>query len=313
MYKRLPILFVLLGLTGIPAMAQSTDTISSTSAFYIVAGFVIVVALLVLFTAIAVLQVLRAVVKRRDAELGIVHEPKKSWWSKFLTSANDAVPIEKETEILLDHNYDGIRELDNHLPPWWKWLFYVTIIFGVVYLLAYHVFQSMPLQTEEYQIAMNEAEDQRLARLADQPLKDIDVSNVELVDDPVALAEGGQIYTINCVQCHKDDGGGGIGPNLTDEYWLHGGSIENVFTTIKEGVPEKGMISWAPLLSPEQMQNVASYVLTQFPGTTPANPKEPQGELYVPETMEPDEIDRELVPADSAYVQSDSTSIAALN
>lgn len=292
---------MLLALVANPMFAQgvSTSPISSSTAFYWISGFVLVVAILVLIVSIVVLQVLRVFVNRQLEAKGIVQEkPSTSWWQRFLTKANDAVPLEEESEIILDHNYDGIRELDNHLPPWWKWLFYITIVFGVVYMAAYHVFDSMPLQTEEYEMAMAEAEEARLARMANAPALDIDESNVEFVEDPVALSKGKQVFNLNCQQCHKEDGGGGIGPNLTDDYWLHGGSIQDIFRTIKVGVPEKGMISWEPLLSPEQMQNVASYVMT-LRGTEPANPKEPQGELYVPEE---NQKNKEEATADSTQV-----------
>jgi len=294
--------------------AQAQEAFTTSQAFYIISGFVLIVAIMVLVVSIVVLQVLRVFVKREMEAKGLISEveKKKGWWQKFLTKANDAVPLEEEADIVLDHNYDGIRELDNHLPPWWKWLFYVTVIFGVVYLLAYHVFSSMPLQTEEYEMEMAIAEEARLARLANQPQKSIDVSNVEFVDDREALAKGAQIFNFNCAACHKEDGGGGIGPNLTDQYWLHGGSIQDVFTTVKEGVPEKGMISWKDMLSPEQMQNVSSYVLT-FQGKTPANPKEPQGELYVPEESEGEsESDSTQVESDTTQVASDTTQVAAL-
>ena len=109
----------------------------------------------------------------------------------------------------------------------------------------------------------------------------IDETNVEVATDASALAEGQQIFTAQCSACHANDGGGGVGPNLTDQYWIHGGDIKDLFSTIKYGVPQKGMISWQSQLTPAQMQNVASYILT-MQGTTPANPKEPQGDLYEP-------------------------------
>jgi len=305
-------LLLILSMLLIHNVASAQSSMSSAEAFYIVSGFVLVVSVLVLAVAIVVLQVLRAFVKKEldkkaEAE-GVVIEEEPSWWKKMLTKANDAVPVEKEREIILDHNYDGIRELDNHLPPWWKWLFYVTIIFGVVYLAVYHVFGTMPLQTEEYQAQMEIAEQERLARLANQPASNIDESNVEFVEDAVALSNGKQIFNLNCAACHKEDGGGGIGPNLTDEYWIHGGSIQDIFRTIKVGVPEKGMISWEVMLSPDQMQNVASYVMT-MQGTTPANPKEPQGEIYNAEVLD----EEEEMEIDSVETEVDSTQVASIN
>lgn len=269
--------------------AQDAAGIPQDVAIYIMAGFVLVIAILVLIVSIVVLQVLRSLVSKEEAAraeaAGVVVEEKeeKSFWKRFLTKANDAVPVEEEEEIMLDHNYDGIRELDNHLPPWWKWLFYGTIAFAFVYLIVYHVTDSLPLQEEEYRMQIAEAEAQQAERLASQPEQTIDESSVVLVEDAGALASGKQVYDNNCSQCHRTDGGGSIGPNLTDEYWIHGGSIQDVFRTIKVGVPAKGMISWEPLLSPEQMQNVASYVLS-MQGTNPDNPKAPQGEPYSPDS-----------------------------
>jgi cytochrome c oxidase cbb3-type subunit III len=264
--------------------AQAQD-MSNTQAFYIVSGFLLVVAILVLVVAIVMLQKLRAFYNKemlKKANVGKVKTKKESWWSKLMTKANAAVPLEEEDTVMLDHNYDGIRELDNHLPPWWKWLFYLSIVFAFAYIGVYHVFKTMPLQTEEYEIEIALAEEQRLLRVADQPKSNIDEDNVKFVDEPAALAQGKQIYDMNCAPCHKEDGGGGIGPNLTDQYWIHGGSVVDIFRTIKVGVPAKGMISWESSLTPEKIQNVSSYIMT-LSGTTPAAPKEPQGELYVPE------------------------------
>lgn len=282
------IFIVIFSLWGVPAYAQGT--LSPEIVFYIISGLAIIVAILVLVVAIIVLQILRLFLKKQAEASGIVTEakPSQSWWQKFLTKANDAVPIDREQEIILDHNYDGIRELDNHLPPWWKWLFYITIIFAVVYMVAYHVVDTLPLQTEEYEAEMALAEEDRLARLADQPQKSIDESNVVFDGSEEALASGRQVFNLNCAACHKEDGGGGIGPNLVDSYWLHGGSVQDIFRTVKVGVPDKGMIAWKDMLSPEQMQNVSSYIIS-LQGTTPANPKAPQGELYVEEA--PTELD----------------------
>lgn len=191
-----------------------------------------------------------------------------------------STPVEKEEEIDLDHNYDGIRELDNKLPPWWVWGFYITIAWAVIYLVRTHVLDLEPTPKEEYEIAMAEAEKQKEEYMKTQENM-VDEKTVSLLTAESALQEGQQLFNKHCAVCHQKDGGGSVGPNLTDQYWLHGNKIGDIFSTIKYGVPEKGMISWQDQLNPKQMQKVASYVKS-MEGTTPSDPKEPQGELIKP-------------------------------
>ncbi|SNZ01140.1 cbb3-type cytochrome c oxidase N-terminal domain-containing protein [Flagellimonas pacifica] len=197
-------------------------------------------------------------------------------WSKRLTKSRE---IEKESEIIMDHNYDGIRELDNVLPPWWVYLFYATIVFGVIYLVRFHIIEEYDQKLEyEHEVAAAKIEIEEYKRTA----KDlVDVNTVELLTDAADLSSGEKIFTANCVACHMADGGGGIGPNLTDEYWILGGGIKNVFSTISEGGRDgKGMVAWKQTLKPAEIAQVASYLLT-MQGTTPANPKEAEGEIWV--------------------------------
>jgi cytochrome c oxidase cbb3-type subunit 3 len=196
-------------------------------------------------------------------------------------------PMEEEVEIILDHNYDGIKELDNSLPPWWLYGFYATIVFALVYMVRYHVLGADD-QFAEYEIEYAEA-----ARAIEEYKKNakdlVDVNTVELLTDAGDLKAGKKIFETNCVACHMADGGGGIGPNLTDEYWILGGGIKNVFNTISEGGRAgKGMIAWKASLKPAEMAQVASYLL-QFQGTTPANPKAPEGEIWVDESAPSEE------------------------
>lgn len=224
------------------------------------------------------------------------------WIKRKYTEMLGAKPMESEQEIVLDHNYDGIRELDNKLPPWWTSLFYLTIIFAVAYFIYYQVFDG-PTQIDEYEIEVAQAKVD-IAEFKKNNKDLIDANTVELLTEPADLAAGEAVFIASCVACHKADGGGGIGPNLTDDYWILGGGIKNVFHTISEGGRAgKGMIAWKTDLKPSEMAQVASYVLSLH-GTTPAEPKEPEGDIWVDENM----------PVDNAQVkQIDSTQIEANN
>ena len=263
------------------ANAQTQD--NTAVLFTVAVGLILIVALLVIIVAIYTLQVLKAMIKERQEELAetaeevIVAEP--TLWEKFLKLANRRVAIEEEESIILDHDYDGIRELDNHLPPWWTYLFYATIVFAVVYVFVYHVTDTFPLQEEEYAIEVAEASAAAEIRMAaNVEAGGFDEATLEYSDDPAILASGESVYTRQCAVCHKADGGGSIGPNLTDKYWIHGASIQEIYTTIKVGVPDKGMISWESMLSPEQMRDVSAYIIS-IGGTNPAGAKAAQGEL----------------------------------
>ncbi|WP_111306884.1 cbb3-type cytochrome c oxidase N-terminal domain-containing protein [Confluentibacter sediminis] len=223
-----------------------------------------------------------------DAKARFLAEKNKAyqftWIKKIYKKLLGAKPIEEESEIILDHNYDGIKELDNALPPWWLYGFYISIIFAAVYLLRFHVFNG-DNQYEELKsdIAKAEKEHEEYLKTA----KDlVDANTVTLLTDAADLNAGKAIFETTCVACHMIDGGGGIGPNLTDKYWIIGGDIKNVFHTISEGGRSgKGMIAWKTQLKPAQIAQVASYVLS-LQGTTPANPKEPQGDLWGEDTSE---------------------------
>ena len=189
----------------------------------------------------------------------------------------DAVSIEDEDSILLDHDYDGIHELDNNLPPWWLWGFYITIFFAFVYMWYYLKEDTRNVGNNEYVAEMQIAAAEAEARGAS-----VDESSVKLLSSEADLAAGAEIFKNNCVACHLADGGGSVGPNLTDEFWIHGGGIKDVFRTIKVGVPEKGMISWESQLSPTDIQKVASFVIS-LKGTTPAVGKAPEGDKWTGE------------------------------
>lgn len=196
-------------------------------------------------------------------------KPKQKRAVKILV---DSVPIEEENSILMDHEYDGIKELDNNLPPWWVWGFYMTIVFAFAYILYYHVFNGNSQETE-YKISVLQAQKEIDAYLKDAAMN-VDETNVTLLTEPEGIGAGKQLFEANCTACHKD-GSGDIGPNLTDNFWLYGNDIKEVFGTVKNGTAN-GMPEHASKLNPVQLQQVASYVLSlkYKPG------KEPQGTEY---------------------------------
>lgn len=204
---------------------------------------------------------------------------RKKYWE-------NRVPQEREGTITLHHNYDGIRELDNHLPPWWVNLFALTVVWAIGYMWYYHWGGNGLNQAEEYKQDVAIAKKEIAIVLAGKA-NTVDESNVTELTEAGALGEGALIFISACVACHGQMGEGTVGPNFTDPYWLHGGGIKNVFKTIKYGVPDKGMIAWASQLKPVDMQKVASYILS-LEGTNPPNPKAQQGEMWKEEVLVPD-------------------------
>jgi cytochrome c oxidase cbb3-type subunit III len=184
-----------------------------------------------------------------------------------------------EGELLLDHDYDGIKELDNNLPPWWVYLFYACIVFAAVYLVRFEIMGGDDQETElKNEMAQAQIE---IAEYKKNAPDTMDENTVTLLTDAADLAAGKAIFAANCVACHKADGGGQIGPNLTDDKWILGGGIKNIFHTLVNGGRDgKGMISWKGTLKPKQMQEVASYVIS-LQGTNPKDAKAPEGEVWV--------------------------------
>ena len=184
--------------------------------------------------------------------------------------------------LLLDHNYDGIQELDNNLPGWWVWLFYITIIFSAVYLVYYHVARQGDLQAAEY---TKEIAAGQMVKASAVGKFESGISTLQPSTDSAVLENGRQTYAKFCAPCHRADGGGLVGPNLTDDYWIHGSSYADSVKIIWDGVPAKGMITWKTVLKPEEVQAVASYIYTlrgaklATPGKPPENqsPAKPAG------------------------------------
>ena len=257
------------------------------------------VVLLFLFLVLLILIAIEAIVGAlenvmlhkldEEAKARFLAEKEKSfkftWFSNIYKKlAGVDKPIEEEHEIILDHNYDGIKELDNNLPPWWVYSFYISIVFAAVYLLRFHVFNG----ENQYDELETELADAKIAiDTYKKTAKNlVDVNTVTLLTEASDLSAGKTTFETNCVACHMVDGGGGIGPNLTDKHWILGGDIKSVFKTVSEGGRSgKGMIAWKQQLKPLEIAQVASYVLT-FQGTTPANPKAPEGDLWANENIE---------------------------
>jgi cytochrome c oxidase cbb3-type subunit III len=264
------------------AMAQSNTAeaspfYASDSMLYLMGGLVATLSLIVLFLSAMLKKMLNALkAKTVEVEAPSIIEV----WQAKLT---DAKPIEQEGDIMLDHEYDGIRELDNNLPPWWKYGFYLTIVFSFVYIIRYHVTGDGDLQDVEYQkeIALAEVQKAEFVKLTGNK---VDENSVTLLADEASISSGKSIYMQNCAACHGGSGEGTVGPNLTDEYWIHGGDVKDVFKLIKYGNPQKGMIAWQAQLGPKQIQEVTSYILS-LQGTNPANGKAPEGEKYMPEEI----------------------------
>ena len=201
------------------------------------------------------------------------------WWDRF----NKSVSIDKEQDVQLDHDYDGIKELDNSLPPWWIYGFYFTILFAGVYMYRYHISKSSPLQVEELAIEKIQAEKDKVAFMATLA-NNVDETSIAYNPTAELLADGKAIFVKNCVSCHGPEAqGASIGPNLTDEYWIHKGGIKDIFKTIKNGVQEKGMIPWGQQLSNAQIAAVATFIKS-LQESHPANPKAPQGDKYEEES-----------------------------
>jgi cytochrome c oxidase cbb3-type subunit 3 len=217
-----------------------------------------------------------AKLSEEDKKAAVIKESR--WYKNLMQKLTSTKPIEEESDILMNHSYDGIRELDNDLPPWWVYSFYISIIFAIGYLGYYHIFDGddqIDLFNQEMAQAKIDIEEYKKTATGL-----IDASTVELMTDTSDFASGKEIFTTNFVVCHLADGGGSIGPNLTDNYWILGGGIKNVFTTVSEGGRDgKGMIPWKSTLSAKEIAQVASYILS-LQGTTPAKGKAAEGDLW---------------------------------
>ncbi len=181
-----------------------------------------------------------------------------------------------DQDRLLEHNYDGIQEYDNPLPRWWLALFWITIVFSAFYVLYFHFGQGK-LAVEAYNedmIAYYELQAQQLLALGE--IKESTL--LDLMEDDAMMAGGQALYVSKCTQCHGENGQGNIGPNLTDDYWLHGGKLTDIYHTVTEGVPTKGMLAWKNQLGPAEILSVSAYV-GSLRGSNPPDAKAAQGKL----------------------------------
>ncbi|MBK6776309.1 MAG: c-type cytochrome [Flavobacteriales bacterium] len=303
----LPFLFLFSLQASAQAYKGEGGTISNYHLFWLLAAtnallFVIVVVQIVLLRGLIAAT---TGVEKTSVELPLNDGP--TWVERLTKRLTRQVEVEKEEDILMHHEYDGIRELDNVLPPWWVWLFYGSIIWSVFYL-AGTVMGFLPDQKTEYANSMEQAKLDIAAYTAKLGAS-VDENTVTASTDPGTLAAGRNIFTQYCTPCHGADGAGSetsVGPNLTDAYWIHGGGVKNIFYTIKYGVQEKGMISWKSQLKPAEMASFSSYILS-LQGTGPATQKPPQGDLWT----EPLPSDSTANTVDSLAASVDTTRMAA--
>ena len=306
-------------LLAFPTVSMAADTAApaapwcemSDGLFWImlaINAFLVMVLLLMFYNLSLLIKALRPASQ--------VVEP--TLFEKIEKALTASVPIEREADIMTDHSYDGIRELDNRLPPWWVYMFYICIVFAGVYLYHFQVSAIPGLdklillgpvekgsQVEQYELAMAEADSAKAAYQA-SAANLVDENTVTYLTDAAALAKGEETFKSLCAACHNANAAGApnsVGPNLRDEFWIHGGGINNIFKTIKYGVPAKGMISWEAQLSPSQMQQIGSW-LWSLQGSPVEGGKEPQGDKWSEAAV--------AAPADSTAVVPDSTSMATV-
>jgi cytochrome c oxidase cbb3-type subunit 3 len=297
-----------------PAIAQNNATIatdSTTQAINSTVNYgglssvsfwtlstVMALELFVIFIMLIFIHNLWRIIYPRPIQVAQKAAFKTSWvastWAnldkKFFTKA---APIEKEADIMLDHDYDGIKELDNALPPWWKYGFYITIFVAIFYILKFEVWHDGMNPTEEYNTEMAQAKletDQYLASMKEN----VD-ENTVLMLDAAGIQAGKTLFTKTCVACHTESGAGSVGPNLTDNYSIHGARIQDIFKTIKYGYPDKGMQSWQSNFSPVEMQQLSSYIKS-LSNTNVPNGKAPQGDLVIQEAAMSDSTKGVIAP-----------------
>jgi cytochrome c oxidase cbb3-type subunit 3 len=248
---------VLIG--SIPAYSQVKDPAAELALIFTVSFMIFVIATLMYI-------------------IGVMNANVDPFVNLYFKIKNYVIPPPSEVAPDVGHVYDDIKELDNRIPPWFNYLFGLTVVFAFVYLIDYHVMGLSKLPADEYMDEIVAANLQKKIMLASGGT--INENALVALKDAESLKDGDENFHKFCISCHGPQAGGLIGPNLTDQYWIHGGGIKNVYTTIKKGVPGKGMISWELVFSQKQIQNLGSYVLS-LQGTNPPGGKAPDGQLYV--------------------------------
>jgi cytochrome c oxidase cbb3-type subunit 3 len=273
--KKIKLTAMLLGISSM-AMAQTADN-TELPFYQVLISIIITLLAFTLILVIYTLQKVAQLLKREAMGDRYLEVEEQTMWEKLLSLK----PLSAEKDVELDHDFDGIKELNNPIPPWFNVLFYGTIVAAFVYILYFHVFEAGNLQAQEYKNELVVAEKQK-ADYVKKAGNLIDENSVTLLTDASKIKEGEQVYATKCAVCHGEKGEGKVGPNLTDEFWLHGGSIQEVFKSIKYGWPAKGMVAWQNSMNGAQMQELASYILS-LQGTNPAGAKEAQGEKVASE------------------------------
>ncbi|MCC6910565.1 MAG: c-type cytochrome [Flavobacteriales bacterium] len=301
----LPFLFLLSQQANAQAYVNDEGTMDQYHLFWWLAAINLFLFVIVLAQISVLRGLTKAITDTEDKEAIVETRKGPSWMEKLMLRLTRQVEVEKEKDILLHHEYDGIRELDNVLPPWWLWLFYFTIGWSVVYIINVHVINVVPDQDTEYAEEIEQAKTEVAAYMATLKTS-VDETNVAVTEDPSVIASGKAIFTQYCTPCHGADAAGSetsVGPNLTDAYWVHGGDVKDIFKTVKYGVPEKGMISWKTQIKPVEIAAVVNYIIS-LKGTGGPTQKAPQGELLK-------EGGTDAAPIDSTAMATDTARLAA--